>query len=445
MNKLWRNYKRWILTASVVFIIFLIIGYRASLPPSQTPLEQAPVATVATPLNNDQIISEVKPAVVYIETDDGSGSGMIYKTNSSYSLVLTNAHVVEGFSTAKVTISTGDTYTATVLGMNEIADVAVLKINAIDLPTVAFGDSGSLSQGDPVFSLGYPFGLSDGAAFTNGIVSKVNLTLDDGTSFIENTAEIHPGNSGGPLVDQYGEVIGITTGSYTDQVVKDVQLGETIKLAIPINSVKGLIAGLETEQPLPKPKKIPLVVPPAPSTTVEICPEGDTCTPDPNVTTQVGDCPAGYTCTPVQQVLPQPKVLTPPPPPEPENGTVSVAKSAYLQGDGTLKIVNETGNDQSDDAVAELVSGSTLVYKVYIRAGNTYTIQNISDGSYQLAFCFGTNCEEFDDPFSYVTTVSDNGNYQDTQYATYTITLNPVTDGNAQTSSMSSQQFNSFQ
>jgi len=203
-------------------------------------------------LNNAQIIKKVKPAVVYIETDTKSGSGMIYKAMSDSSYVLTNAHVVKGFSVANITLSNGASYTGSVVGFNENEDVAVLKIGAGNLPTVQLGNSDILSQGDAVFALGYSFGLSGDAAFTNGIVSKVKVysghyrPIGSGPNYIQNTAEIHPGNSGGPLINQYGQVVGITSDSYTDQVVQGITLGETIKLAIPINEVRALIPDLES-------------------------------------------------------------------------------------------------------------------------------------------------------------------------------------------------------
>lgn len=193
-------------------------------------------------LNNSQIISKVKPAVVYIETEEGAGSGMIVESNSSASYILTNAHVIEGFSKVSVTLSDGDLNEAIVVGRNEKLDLALLKIDQGSLSKVQFGDSGSLSQGDNVFALGYPFGIKGDASFTAGVVSRI------WNDYIEMSVQIHPGNSGGPLINQYGQIIGINTLSYSTKQIKGVQVGETLKFAIPINIAKNIIASLKKGQ-----------------------------------------------------------------------------------------------------------------------------------------------------------------------------------------------------
>jgi S1-C subfamily serine protease len=196
-----------------------------------------PVTNTVTKLTNSQIIKKVKPATVYIETNDGAGSGMII---SSDGYVLTNAHVVKGFTNVSVTISTGVKFSGTVIGRDEAVDVAVIKLISDQFFTkVEFGNSDKLEQGDNVFTIGFPFGLKGDISFTNGVISRL---FDD---YIAHSAEIHPGNSGGPLVNEYGQVIGINTASYTDQVIEGIQLGETIKLAIPINTAKDLVVSLK--------------------------------------------------------------------------------------------------------------------------------------------------------------------------------------------------------
>lgn len=190
-------------------------------------------------LSNTEIVAEVKPATVYIETTEGAGSGMII---DSEGYILTNAHVVEGVSTAKVKLSDGQLYSAEVKGRDEIIDVAILKISGENFPFVKFGNSDEIAQGNNVYTLGFPFGLEGDVSFKEGTISR---RISDGdATYLETSAEIHPGNSGGPLVNHFGEVVGISSAGFGESI-EGVTVGETIKLAIPINVVKGLIPDLK--------------------------------------------------------------------------------------------------------------------------------------------------------------------------------------------------------
>jgi len=190
-------------------------------------------------LSNTEIVAEVKPAIVYIETTEGVGSGMIIDAEG---YILTNAHVVAGVSTAKVKLSDGQLYSAEVKGRDEIIDVAILKISGENFPFVKFGDSDAIVQGNNVFTLGFPFGLEGDVSFKEGTISR---RISDGdVTFLETSAEIHPGNSGGPLVNHSGEVVGINSAGFGESI-EGVTIGETIKLAIPINAVKELIPDLK--------------------------------------------------------------------------------------------------------------------------------------------------------------------------------------------------------
>lgn len=191
--------------------------------------------TTRLTLTNDEIIKKVKPAVVYIETTDGAGSGMIIES-SGY--ILTNAHVVENTNIADITTSDKKTYKASVVGRDENIDLAVLKITGSAFPTVEFGNSDDniLKQGDEVFVFGYPFGLSEGdVKFKEGTIS--GRQTYDGVVYLETSADVHPGNSGGPLVNKLGQVVGINTASY-GRSIGGISLGETIKWALPINTAK---------------------------------------------------------------------------------------------------------------------------------------------------------------------------------------------------------------
>ncbi|HEY9584204.1 MAG TPA: trypsin-like peptidase domain-containing protein, partial [Candidatus Paceibacterota bacterium] len=120
-------------------------------------------------LSNTEIVAEVKPATVYIETTEGVGSGMIIDAEG---YILTNAHVVAGVSTAKVKLSDGQLYSAEVKGRDEIIDIAILKISGENFPFVKFGDSDVIAQGNNVFTLGYPFGLEGDVSFKEGTISR---------------------------------------------------------------------------------------------------------------------------------------------------------------------------------------------------------------------------------------------------------------------------------
>lgn len=193
-----------------------------------------------TTLSNSEIINRIKPATVYVETEGGVGSGMLIDSDG---YILTNAHVVSGVSAAKVKLSDGSLFSAEVTGRDEIMDLAVLKIAGNNLPKVTFGNSDNIVQGEDVFTLGYPFGLEGDVSFKEGTISR--KVIDDDMTYLETSAEIHPGNSGGPLINKYGEVIGVNTAMLGQQI-EGVTLGETIKLAIPINVAKSIITELKS-------------------------------------------------------------------------------------------------------------------------------------------------------------------------------------------------------
>ena len=191
-------------------------------------------------LTNAGIIRKVKPAVVYIETLYGVGSGMIFE-RAGY--VLTNAHVVKETGAIKVTLNDGRIFGVDSVALDEDADIAILKIDATNLPAVEFTDSDVVQQGDEVFTFGFPFGIKGDVSFKEGTVSR-RLT-EKGQTYIETSAEIHPGNSGGPLVNKFGKVIGVNTGKLGDSI-KGIILGESIKFAIPINVASNLVPWLKS-------------------------------------------------------------------------------------------------------------------------------------------------------------------------------------------------------
>jgi len=199
----------------------------------------APIITT-TKLSNAQIIAKIKPSVAYIETSDGSGSGMVFSADG---YILTNAHVVKGFNNVTAILQSGKSYSATVVGRDEGADLAVLRVSGNNMPAVQLGNSDKLNQGDEIFTFGFPFGIKGDVAFKDGTVSR--KVQGGNSSYIEISAEIHPGNSGGPLVDKYGQVVGVNSAAL-GKTIGGIQVGETIKFAIPINVAKGLIASLKS-------------------------------------------------------------------------------------------------------------------------------------------------------------------------------------------------------
>jgi serine protease Do len=155
------------------------------------------------------------------------GSGFLV---SSDGIVLTNAHVVDGAKEVTVKLSNHREYKAKVLGADRSSDIAVLKIDAHDLPTVQLGDSNQLHVGDYVLAIGEPFGLEETA--TAGIVSAKGRSLpgDGYVPFIQTDAAVNPGNSGGPLFDANGNVVGINAQIYSNSGGY-----QGVSFAIPIN------------------------------------------------------------------------------------------------------------------------------------------------------------------------------------------------------------------
>jgi len=142
----------------------------------------------------------------------GLGSGFIVRSDG---VVLTNAHVVDGASDVVVKLSDQREFKAKVLGVDKPTDIAVLKIDAKNLPTVKLGDSSSVRVGQWVVAIGSPYGFEN--TVTAGIVSATSRALPDGTyvPFIQTDAAVNPGNSGGPLFNMSGEVIGINSQIYS--------------------------------------------------------------------------------------------------------------------------------------------------------------------------------------------------------------------------------------
>lgn len=165
----------------------------------------------------------------------GTGSGVIIHAQRGH--ILTNSHVIEGADKIHVTLKDGRKFIAEVVGIDPRADLAVLQIPAERLTAMRFGDSDRLRVGDFVVAIGNPYGI--GQTVTSGIISALhrNPGISEYENFIQTDAPINLGNSGGPLVNLRGELIGINTAILGDQAGGNLGIG----FAVPINTAAGVI------------------------------------------------------------------------------------------------------------------------------------------------------------------------------------------------------------
>jgi Do/DeqQ family serine protease len=169
---------------------------------------------------------------------EGAGSGVVVDAENGY--ILTNHHVIANADKITVTLLENRSLTARVVGSDEGSDVAVLQIDAANLKTIPFGDSGSLRVGDYVVAIGNPFGFSN--SVTSGIVSALGrsgLNNDAFEDFIQTDASINPGNSGGALVNLNGELVGINSA-----IISRTGGNVGIGFAIPVNMVRAVMQQL---------------------------------------------------------------------------------------------------------------------------------------------------------------------------------------------------------
>jgi serine protease Do len=174
------------------------------------------------------------------QREQSLGSGVIITTDGT---VLTNNHVIEGASDIKVYLNDKREFKATLVGTDPKTDVAVLKINANNLPTLPLGNSSTLQVGDLIFAIGDPFGIGETA--TMGIVSakgRGRLGIEDYEDFIQTDAAINPGNSGGAMIDLHGNLVGINTAILTGGSGGNQGVG----FAIPINLARNVMDQIRT-------------------------------------------------------------------------------------------------------------------------------------------------------------------------------------------------------
>jgi serine protease Do len=247
--------------ASLVILVFLFVGASctsALATGSSTPTvypttsQSAPLSIVDSSNPSSMpdfvsIIAKVRPSVVAITTtvtgvsfhgrrftQEGAGSGWIIDKDG---IIITNNHVVEGASSVTVTLEDGRTFPAESVHTDPVADLAVVKINAQNLPALQIGDSSNLHVGEWVVAIGNSLGM--GISATKGIVSalEVSLPVSPGetlSGLIQTDAAINPGNSGGPLVNLLGEIVGINSAKVAQVGVEGMGYAISIKEAKPV-------------------------------------------------------------------------------------------------------------------------------------------------------------------------------------------------------------------
>src|SRR5688500_9974456 len=255
--------KRTLLAISILMISMLacqMTGLTPLAQPTQEPQVQVQTAPPILTNPDDTLLEDgslsalyelVLPGVVSIGTDLGQGSGFVFDSEGH---IVTNQHVVEGFSTVEVAFSSGFKAHGTVIGSDTDADIAVIQVDAPaeQIHPLAIGDSNSLQVGQSVVAIGNPFGLN--GTMTLGIISGLGRTqpahaAPEGGGFfstadvIQTDAAINPGNSGGPLFNLNGEVVGVNQSIRTNNV--DPTTGNAVNsgvgFSISINLVKRIV------------------------------------------------------------------------------------------------------------------------------------------------------------------------------------------------------------
>ena len=229
--------------------------YQGSAPSVAVNLAQVDGHTVLTP---EEIYAANLGAVVgvngsvttnvfgYTVKNAVSGSGFVISSNATSSYIVTNYHVINNVQDIKVFFANGDSYDATLVGGEEDNDIAVLRIEVGNLQTVTLGDSDALNVGENVYAIGNPLGELT-FTFTGGYVSAKDrsVTMSDGTvmNMLQTDTAINNGNSGGPLFNEYGQVIGIVSAKLSSSSSSEASV-EGLGFAIPINDVRDMITSI---------------------------------------------------------------------------------------------------------------------------------------------------------------------------------------------------------
>jgi putative serine protease PepD len=198
------------------------------------------------------IYDRTKNAVAFITARSGNGEA----TGTGFAItgdgyLVTNAHVIDGSSNVTVKFGDGQPTKANIVGVDQSTDLALLKINTggKTLTTVPLGDSSKVAVGDPVYAIGNPYGLD--RTLTTGVVSALQRSIDapNGyaiTNVIQTDAALNPGNSGGPLLDAQGQVIGVNSQIESSGSVGGQGQNSGVGFAVPSNTVKRVVDQLRT-------------------------------------------------------------------------------------------------------------------------------------------------------------------------------------------------------
>ncbi|MBM3957399.1 MAG: trypsin-like peptidase domain-containing protein, partial [Gemmatimonadetes bacterium] len=229
--------------------------------PSPEPAITSAPGAAPTPVPSPSaadVIDRARAGVVRIETGEGSGSGVIIETGSDGSaLVITNAHVVGSSSAVQVIVLDVDRYRATVVGADSELDLALLRICCGDFTPLPLASS-LVREGTPVLAMGYPLGLEGPAIVTSGIVSARRWDFAHGRWEIQTDAALNPGNSGGPLLDMAGRVVGINTSILRATSLGVVEgFGFAVGATTVVGALPSLRAGVIVGAPTPTPTQPP--------------------------------------------------------------------------------------------------------------------------------------------------------------------------------------------
>ena len=257
-SKIFLTMCSFVLGSAIMFVIILLTT-NTNLLAQKVTTENIKTTTLEEVSDLKLAINSVYDSAVYIEVTGSitpaSGSGFVYKIDDNKGYILTNYHVIKNGSSYKVTFNDGTEVSATLVSGDEYYDIAVLTVPAENVKTVAIlGNSDSVELGDTVFTVGAPLGKDYRGTITKGIISGIDrvvqVKLTNETylmEVIQTDASINEGNSGGPICNIKGEVIGITSSKLVGSGV------EGMGFAIPINKVKELIGDIEIGTKLERP------------------------------------------------------------------------------------------------------------------------------------------------------------------------------------------------
>lgn len=204
------------------------------------------------PLTAQEVYAKVNPSVVTVVSEQADGASIgtgVIMTSDGY--IITNAHVISGGKSCWVALDTGVTYDVKLVGYDEEEDLAVLKADPQNpLPAAEFGNSDLVQVGDTAYAIGNPLGVELRGTFTDGLVSALDRDVDvDGRTMtlIQTNVALNSGNSGGPLINQYGQVVGINT----IKMMSEFSNIEGLGFAIPTQAIRRVVNQLLTDGEIP--------------------------------------------------------------------------------------------------------------------------------------------------------------------------------------------------